>query len=157
MKFEISAIGAVKADGACEVRVAPAFRKGLQGLGEFSHAWVLWVPNKMPAWDARGLSLEKPYAKGPKRLGVFATRSPYRPNPLCASVGRILGIDAGKGIISLDWIDAEDGSPVLDIKPYHPSSDRARDAATPKWCAHWPKCLEDSGAFPWQEEIPHGP
>jgi tRNA-Thr(GGU) m(6)t(6)A37 methyltransferase TsaA len=157
MKIELRAIGAVKAEGAYEVQVDTAFRKGLQGLGEFTHVCILWVPDKMPAWDQRGLSLKKPYTNGPAILGVFATRSPYRPNPFCSSVARILGVDADKGIIRLEWIDAEDGSPVLDIKPYHPSSDRARDAATPAWCAHWPKCLEDSDAFPWQDEIPYGP
>jgi tRNA (Thr-GGU) A37 N-methylase len=54
-----------------------------------------------------------------------------------------------KGIIGLAFIDAEDGTPVLDIKPYTPSLDRVENPIVPKWCAHWPKSVESSGSFDW--------
>ena len=96
---------------------------------------------------------EKPYTKGPDTLGVFATRSPQRPNPLALSCAYVTYMDADKGILGLSYIDADDGSPVLDIKPYTPSLDRVEHVEVPAWCAHWPKCVEESGEFDWESEF----
>lgn len=49
----------------------------------------------------------------------------------------------------ISWIDAFDGSPVLDIKPYHPSIDRVEEPIVPDWCKNWPKSIESSGDFDW--------
>jgi tRNA (Thr-GGU) A37 N-methylase len=62
-------------------------------------------------------------------------------------------VDLENGLVIVPWIDAEDGTPILDIKPYHPSSDRVRDVRMPEWCAHWPQSLEDSAAFDWEAEF----
>ena len=57
-------------------------------------------------------------------MGIFATRAPLRPNPIALSTAEVLDIDQANGILRLAYIDALDGTPVLDIKPYTPSLDR---------------------------------
>lgn len=86
-------------------------------------------------------------------MGIFATRSPIRPNPIALTAVEILHNDYEKGVIQIAYIDANDGSPVLDIKPYTPSLDRIEDPKVPAWCAHWPKSLEKSGSFAWEKEF----
>ncbi|MEN8149314.1 MAG: TrmO family methyltransferase, partial [Planctomycetota bacterium] len=73
------------------------------------------------------------------RFGLFATRSPKRPNPIGLSVVRVTDVDVENGVITLDGADAFDGTPVLDVKPYLPSVDRvdsAKNAATEKELGH---------------------
>ena len=65
----------------------------------------------------------------------------------------VLHIDYERGVIHIPYIDAEDGTPILDIKPYHPCSDRVRDVTVPEWCGHWPKWYEDSASFDWAAEF----
>lgn len=50
-------------------------------------------------------------------------------------------------------LDADDNTPVLDIKPYTPSLDRVESPGVPEWCRHWPKSIEESGDFPWEGEF----
>jgi len=57
------------------------------------------------------------------------------------------------GVIGLAYIDADDQSPVLDIKPYTPSLDRAETPRVPEWCGHWPKNVESSSDFDWESEF----
>jgi tRNA (Thr-GGU) A37 N-methylase len=66
-------------------------------------------------------------------------------------------MDHEKGIIYIPYIDAVDGTPIIDLKPYHPSIDRVRDVSVAKWCDHWPKWYEDSADFDWESEFnfPH--
>jgi hypothetical protein len=66
---------------------------------------------------------------------------------------QILEIDHDSGAIVVPYIDAEDGTPVIDIKPYHPATDRVRDVSVPDWCSHWPKWHEDSAGFNWAAEF----
>jgi hypothetical protein len=75
--------------------------------------------------------LVKPYKKGPEELGIFATRSPLRPNPILLSAAQMLDLDVEKGVVQLAYLDAEEGSPILDIKPYLPATERIRDANCP--------------------------
>lgn len=126
----------------------------LEGLEGYGHLQVIWwfhccdnAPSRARRWE------DKPYAKAPDRLGTFATRAPERPNPLALSCAGVTGLDAGKGVVWLDYLDADDGSPVLDLKPYVPSLDRVEAPNLPAWCAHWPGCVEASGAFDWEKEF----
>ena len=96
---------------------------------------------------------KKPYTNGPDELGVFALRSPERPNPIGVSNAQITYIDKTNGTIGLTYVDANDGSAVLDIKPYTPSIDRVENPITPNWCSHWPKSFEESGKFDWAKEF----
>jgi tRNA (Thr-GGU) A37 N-methylase len=99
------------------------------------------------------LSEAKPYTKGPDTLGTFATRSPQRPNPIALSCTHVTYIDVDSGIIGLAYIDADDQSPVLDIKPYTPSLDRVEAPAVPAWCKPWPNNVDTRGEFDWESEF----
>lgn len=124
------------------------------GLDEFSHIIVLWWFNLYDSEETRNcFTVEKPYKNGPEKIGVLATRGPVRPNPIALTTCAFIGFDKQIGRIEVDWIEAENLTPVLDIKPYHPADDKVRDLKMPKWCAHWPKWREESGDFDWAGEF----
>ncbi len=104
----------------------PAYREGLAGLEGYSHVHILTWLHHAP----RNLIVQKP-RHAPDAKGVFALRSPARPNPIGLHTARIMRIDAGTGTMELDAIDVLDGTPVLDIKPYFPSVDAIAEAAIP--------------------------
>lgn len=151
MKIRLNPVGSIEIeDGRSYVAIDEAYRPALKELEGFSHLDILWWAHLADAADHRDtLVAQSPYRNAPETVGIFATRSPVRPNPVMLSVAAVLSIDAVKGIIKLPWIDAEAGSPVIDIKPYHPCADRVRDARVPSWCATWPQWYEDSGSFDW--------
>lgn len=155
MEFILRSIGTVHNDASgCRVEIAPAYRQALAGLEGFTWIQVLWWFDGCDNAAARNQLIErKPYKKGPETLGVFATRAPARPNPIAVSPSRVASVDPARGIIHLTWIDADHGTPVLDIKPYLPSVDRVESPATPVWCAHWPQNVESSGDFDWSAEF----
>lgn len=63
----------------------------------------------------------------------------------------IIHIDFERGMIQVAFIDANDNTPVLDIKPYAPSFDRVETPGVPAWCGYWPKSTEESGCFSWED------
>lgn len=101
--------------------------EALRGLEGFSHIWLLFVFHAIPAgqWQP---TVRPPRLGGKQRLGVFATRSPFRPNPLGLSAVGLQGIDAAHGVLHLSGVDLLDGTPILDIKPYLPYADHIVDA-----------------------------
>ena len=130
------------------------YQKGLKGLSGFSHVQVLWWMDQCDNLDTRSTLIEdKPYVNGPDKIGVFALRSPERPNPIAISTANISYVDEETGTLGLYYIDAFHDSIVLDIKPYTPSIDRVENPLTPKWCSHWPKSYEESGNFDWSREF----
>eukprot|EP00823_Brevimastigomonas_motovehiculus_P005201 TRINITY_DN36_c0_g1_i1.p1 TRINITY_DN36_c0_g1~~TRINITY_DN36_c0_g1_i1.p1 ORF type:complete len:182 (+),score=53.29 TRINITY_DN36_c0_g1_i1:1254-1799(+) len=136
------------------IEVSEQYRKGLKALDGFSHIMVIGYAHKNAATSLDStLVLQKPYTKGPEKIGCFATRTTVRPNPLIVSMMQVTNIDVKKGILSIAYADFEDGTPVIDIKPYHPSSDRVKSATVPKFCEHWPKSCEESGQFDWSKEF----
>lgn len=78
---------------------------------------------------------------------MFATRTPNRQNKIGQETVYVINIDEEKGIIEVPYIDAFDGTPVLDIKLYTPSIDRVENVEVPVWCKDWPDCYEKSGDF----------
>ncbi len=150
-EFALAPIGFVRAQAERgSLRIEPPFRSALLGIEGFSHLQVLWWCDRLdsPAYR-RQLTCERPYRKAPATLGVFATRSPIRHNPIGLTTVQPLAVDFERGIIEVAYIDAEDGTPILDIKPYHPSVDRVRDVTLPAWCSEWPRWYEDSAGFDW--------
>ena len=132
----------------------PACRAGLNGLSGYSHVQVIWWMDRCNnRTDRENLVERRPYVRGPEELGVFATRSPVRPNPIAVSTADIAYVDEETGTVGLYYIDAFPGSPVLDLKPYTPSIDRVEHPATPEWCSHWPESYEQSGDFDWAAEF----
>lgn len=101
--------------------------EALRGLEGFSHLWVLWIFSQTPTgkWSP---TVRPPRLGGNRRMGVFATRSPYRPNPIGMSALEIEKIEPEKGEITVLGGDILDGTPIIDIKPYLPSADRIDNA-----------------------------
>lgn len=151
MEFDIQKIGTVEAgDEGFYIQVDDAVKQGLIGLEGFSHLNIVWWGHHYDDASYRdNLVIDKPYKTGPEQIGVFATRSPMRPNPILLTVISVMKLDIGKGRIYTPYIDAEEGTPVLDIKPYFPCSDISSGADTPKWCAILPKSIEESAEFDW--------
>ncbi len=99
--------------------------EALRGLEGFSHIWLIWQfsENLERGWSP---TVRPPRLGGNARLGVFATRSPFRPNALGLSCVRLLGIerDGGLGpVLRVAGADLVDGTPIFDIKPYLPYAD----------------------------------
>ena len=154
-KFHLTPIGLVcGSDTQTRLKIDPAFTAAIEGLADFSHIIVVFWCHLTATAAHRGVLVhDKPYTQGPDRIGVLATRSPARPNPIALTTVEILSLDAAAGVIDVPYIDAEDGTPIIDIKPYHPSLDRIRMVGLPKWCRHWPQWQEDSVAFDWEAEF----
>ena len=149
--LRLQPIGHVESDDdGFTIVIDEPYRDALIGLDGFSHLNVLWWFHLFDAPEYRAvLVAEKPYRDASDRLGIFATRSPVRPNPLALSPVPVLSLDVHEGRIAIAYIDAEPGTPVLDIKPYHPAVDRIREVGVPEWCSTWPAWYEDSMAFDW--------
>src|SRR5512132_4390278 len=100
------------AEGAIEI--LPEFEAGLQDIDGFSHLFIVWVFDRAGGFELVGTppTDDRPH-------GVFATRSPRRPNPIGLTVVQVLGRDGGR--LRVRGIDMLDGTPVLDIKPYQSS------------------------------------
>ena len=110
----------------------PEYRQpeALRGLEGFSHIWLLWDFSKAhrEEWNP---TVRPPRLGGNKRMGVFATRSPFRPNPIGLSSVRITRIDlhtADGPVIYVAGADLMNGTPILDIKPYLPFTDSHPEA-----------------------------
>lgn len=135
-EFTIRPIGFIRTEGGTRVEILPRFRPMLEGLSLHSHIYILWWFSMNDNDEAR--SLEKVHPRHDLSLperGVFATRSPMRPNPIALTAAKLLSADDGRGLLFIDAIDAVDGTPVIDIKPYLPSKDRIEEAAEPDWTA----------------------
>lgn len=109
-----------------EYRIAEAFR----GLEEFSHIWILWNFSKAERenWSP---TVRPPLLGGNKRMGVFATRSPFRPNPIGLSCVRLEKIEYTKEygpVLYVRGADLLDNTPIYDIKPYLPYADSYPEA-----------------------------
>jgi tRNA-Thr(GGU) m(6)t(6)A37 methyltransferase TsaA len=154
-RLTVSPIGRVSVDEQGFVlSVDEPFRAALHGLEGFSHLEVVFWCDQVDTPELRCvLECEQPYRRAPAKLGVFATRSPVRPNPIAITPVQVLSLDREAGVVRVASIDAEPGTPLLDIKPYHPCIDRVRSVSVPDWCAHWPQWLEESAEFDWAGEF----
>ena len=128
-----------------------AFRPGLESLALFSHALIIWWADRHDNDDSRSiLQTELPYAPG-VTAGVFACRAEYRPNPIAITVCELRDIDGAAGVVEVVDIDAYDGTPVLDIKPYIGVTDRVGKVETPDWFEGWPEWLPETGIGLFEE------
>lgn len=110
----------------------PEFRnsEAVRGLDAFSHIWLLWQfsESKKANWSA---TVKPPRLGGKKRMGVFATRSPFRPNDIGLSSVRLLKVELDEKlgpVLHVAGADLMDGTPIYDIKPYIPLADCHPDA-----------------------------
>ena len=110
----------------------PEFRnpEAVRGLDAFSHIWLLWKfsESRKEHWSA---TVKPPRLGGKKRMGVFATRSPFRPNDIGLSSVRLEKVEITEtegAVLHVSGIDLMDGTPIYDIKPYIPIADCHPDA-----------------------------
>lgn len=144
--FKISPIGYIKrAKYGIQLSILESFRPALRQLDHFSHVIVFWWAERFDTERYRGTKQCKPpYAK--KILtGVFACRSPVRPNPIMITTCKILDIDEEEGIVVVSDIDAYDGTPIIDLKPYIPVSDRVKEVRVPEWISDWLEWMAEEG------------
>ena len=155
MTFSVNEIGTITSrNGDYYIQLKAPYKEGLTGLEGFEYVTVVWWFDGCDNDSCRmNLIEEKPYVHGPETLGTFATRSPRRPNPIAISTAYVTYLNIEEGALGLAWIDARDGSPVLDLKPYTPSADRVETPSVPQWCSHWPRSIEESGTFDWASEF----
>jgi len=150
ISFNIHPIGYVRAseeEDSFILEILEPYRPGLKEMDQFSHVMVFWWAEQLDNEEERNiLTAELPYAPGVV-AGMFACRSPARPNPIALTTTAVIHIDIENGVVVLPWIDALDGTPVIDIKPYIPVSDRIRDYRVAEWAADWPEWAEDAAAY----------
>ncbi len=149
-------IGKVKIEnGRFFIELEERYAEALTGIEEYSHIQAVWWFHLYDNEETRNyLVMDKPYTNGPDKVGVMASRSPIRPNPIGITACTLIGLQTGRRL-EVAYIDAENDTPILDIKPYEPSIDRIRDVSMPKWCQHWPQYLEDNESFDWESEFNH--
>ncbi|MFP4489498.1 MAG: SAM-dependent methyltransferase [Bacteroidales bacterium] len=152
--FQVKAIGSVNAErGDYHIIIREEYLEALTGLEDYSHIDIIWWGHLSDSNEGRKtLKLGKLFKKGPDEIGVFATRAPFRPNPVLASTIRVQEINLKNGIIHTPFIDAEHGTPVLDIKPYR-KMERVKHCTVPEWTAQWPEWFEDAATYNWDKEI----
>ena len=140
VKSELRFIGVVEKTGEQEakVRVFPEFCAGLKGIEDFSHLIILYWINLRDNEEERRTLLVFPRRHAVNvETGVFACRSPSRPNPIGLCVVELLKIE--KCVLTVKDLDAFEGSPIIDIKPYIPKADFIPNARVPEWTLQGPK------------------
>ena len=117
-EYRVKSIGYVKHDeSGFYLKIADEYRPALKGLEGFNYINVLFWCHMVDNDDQRAvLEYEKPYRKSPEKLGVFSTRSPARPNPIALTPVFVFDLDAEKGIIRIPFIDADNDTPIIDLR-----------------------------------------
>ena len=131
--FTLQPIGTVRKDGdKTRLVVNEACKDGLLGLEDFSHVYLYFWFDKNDTPDKRAILRVHPMGNPSNPLtGVFATRSPVRPNLIGMTLVRVLGVSGNT--VEIDWIDALDNTPIIDIKPFIPTIDCADSPTIPMW------------------------
>lgn len=111
----------------------PEYRNpdALKGIEEYSHLWIIWGFSQVPRKEWQP-TVRPPRLGGNRRMGVFATRSPFRPNPIGLSLVELVSAEQVNGLgttLLVRGVDMLDGTPVYDIKPYLPYIEQITDAA----------------------------
>jgi len=127
-------------EGYIELRSEPKILQGLADMSIGDRLWILWVAHQNTTWKGKVIT-----PRQPEKIGVFSTRSPYRPNNICMSSAIVLSIESYRlGISSNDLLNK---TPILDIKPYlsyadsHTNSEPAWCKATTEFELHWAEQL----------------
>lgn len=118
-------------DAVASIEIEPGYRAALADLASFSRIWVIFLFHRSSGFAAR----VRPPRGGPRR-GVFATRAPNRPSQLGLSCVEVIGVDVESGVVDVRGLDALDGTPVLDLKPYLPVVDAWPEAGH-GWLEPW--------------------
>jgi tRNA-Thr(GGU) m(6)t(6)A37 methyltransferase TsaA len=138
-KAEVKIVGRVRVAGeVSEIEIFPEFCAGLKGINGFSHLIVLyWFHRRDNEEQRQTLSVVPKKHPSAPEVGVFACRSPSRPNPIGLCVVQLLQVE--NCILKVQGLDAWEESPIIDIKPYLPRADSVPDAITPEWTKKGPR------------------
>jgi tRNA-Thr(GGU) m(6)t(6)A37 methyltransferase TsaA len=132
--FQLFPIGTVEAKkGPPRLRIDEAYAPALLGLDGYSHVWVFyWFDRNDTPGKRRVLQVHPRGNRQNPLTGVFACRAPVRPNLIALTLCKVLKVEGG--VVTVEAIDAFDGTPVVDLKPYIPGSDRpSGEVRLPDW------------------------
>jgi len=139
-KIELKPIGFVRTEAVgkevkdrrnvSEIVLRKDLVEALDGTEDFSHLFVIFWMHEISKEDRRMMKVHPRGRRDMPLLGVFATRTPYRPNPIGLTLVDLLGVEGN--VVTVRGLDAFDGTPVLDIKPFD-YWDIAEDATVPAW------------------------
>ncbi len=132
--IKVNPIGKVSSrqDEKAKIEIRPELAKALMGLEGFSHVWVVFWLHEHDCAEQRAILQVHPRRDPANPLtGVFATRAPVRPNLIGLTCCRVVSVRGN--VLEVEGLDAREGSPVLDLKPYIPSSDALPEAKVPGW------------------------
>ena len=131
--FAVHPIGKVqKVEGKAVIVLDKKYQDGLLGLDQWSHVQVVWWFDKNDMPQKRAILQVHPRGNKDNPLtGVFACRAPVRPNLIALSLCKIVSVK--DNIIEVESIDADEETPVLDLKPYAPGQDSASGVKVPSW------------------------
>ena len=133
-KDELKFVGIVEVASEEEARVHifPEFCNALKGIDGFSHVIILYWFHLRDNEKERSVLQVVPRRHTKKvKVGVFACRSPSRPNPIGLCVVKLVKVEGC--VLTVKGLDAFEGSPIIDVKPYIPKGDAVPDAYTPEW------------------------
>jgi len=132
-EFTMQPIGQVeKTKDRTVIVLDKKYEPGLLGLDGYSHAYVFWWFSLNDTPKKRGVLQVTPMGMPENpRTGVFAARSPFRPNLVAMTLCKIVSVKGN--VLEVEKIDAFDNTPVIDIKPYIPGYDTVEDGKVPEW------------------------
>ena len=147
-KYTVFPIGHVKRGDKITINLLEKYREGLIEMDNFSHVIVVWWGDRYAQYRNQvDMTVKPPYA--PDVLtGLFATRSPVRPNPVNITTCKVLNVDHEEGIVEVNEIDAFDGTPILDLKVYFPTVDRVKNVVVPERFKEWGDWIPEEGEPP---------
>ncbi len=153
--FEIFPVGYVRRkDEKTYLEVLEPYAPALKELENFGHVQVFWWFSEYQDDMYREMTQSDHAPYDAPTLGMFACRSPVRPNPIGLSTAKVLGVDHGTGIVEIANIDTFDDTPILDLKPYIPVYDRLQEVRLPDWASDWPEWAPDEGPKLEEQESP---
>lgn len=117
-------------ENVSEIEIDASWAEALEGLEGFSHIWILWWLDRFPD-PPEVLRVRSGGRPNVPLVGIFATRSPHRPNPIALTPVRLLEREGSR--LRVVGLDAVQGTPVLDIKPYLRRGDLIAEATGPRW------------------------
>ena len=124
-------------DQESQIEVFPEFCKGLRGIDAFSHLIILYWAHQRDTTNDRNTLLVFPRRHSVNvETGVFACRSPSRPNPIGLCIVELVNVDGC--VLTVRGLDALPETPIIDVKPYLPRADALPDAKTPQWTRRGP-------------------
>jgi len=147
--FSIYPIGYIQRDESkIIIQVKEKYRPALLELDNFSHLIAVWWADRYAEYrDSVDMQMKPPYAPG-VMTGLFATRSPVRPNPIMVSTCKVNNVDHENGLVEINQIDAFEGTPILDLKVYFPTVDRVKTFVVPERFKEWGDWLPEEGIEP---------